>query len=119
MDNKTGLAVLSAVLKGMSCPNRILTSEEDNSTGIDVKDLHKILLKGCYFDPERENKTDTPTAENSVNIDVFVETMDGKPFLLTIKPTTTINELKRIILPSKEISPQTQRLILAIHLDDD
>jgi hypothetical protein len=68
MDNKTGLAVLSAVLKGMSCPNRILTSEEDNSTGIGVKDLHKILLKGCYYDPERENKTDTPSAGNRNNL---------------------------------------------------
>jgi hypothetical protein len=48
-----------------------------------------------------------------------VETMDGKPFPLTIKPIKKINELKRIILPSKEIPPQTQRLILSIHLDDD
>jgi hypothetical protein len=45
--------------------------------------------------------------------------MAGEPFPLTIKPTTTIIELKRIILLSKEIPPQTQRLILAIHLDDD
>ncbi len=68
MDNETGLTVLSAVLNGMSCPNRILTSEEDESTGIGVKDLHKILLKGCYYDPERENKPDTPMAGNNNNL---------------------------------------------------
>jgi hypothetical protein len=68
MDNNKGLAVLSAVLNGMSCPNRILTSEEDNLTGIDVKDLHKILLKGCYYHPERENKPETPMAGNTNNL---------------------------------------------------
>jgi hypothetical protein len=61
MDNETGLAILSAVLNGMSYPNRILTSENDNSTGIDVKDLHKILLTGCYYPPGLENKTDSTT----------------------------------------------------------
>ncbi len=61
MDNETGLAILSAVLNGMSYPNRILTTEEDNSTGIDVKDLHKILLKGCYYPPELEKETDSTT----------------------------------------------------------
>jgi hypothetical protein len=68
MDNETGLAILSAVLNGMSCPNRILTSEEDKSTGIDVKDLHKILLKRCYYPPELENKPDTPSAGNRNNL---------------------------------------------------
>jgi hypothetical protein len=62
MNNETGLAILSAVLNGMSYPNRILTNEEDNSTAIDVKDLHKILLTGCYYPPEQGNKKDTPTA---------------------------------------------------------
>ncbi|EFX82972.1 hypothetical protein DAPPUDRAFT_240453 [Daphnia pulex] len=46
----------------MSYPNRILTSEEyNNSTEIDVKDLHKILLKGCRYPPELENETDSTT----------------------------------------------------------
>jgi hypothetical protein len=67
MDNKKGLAILSAVLNGISYPNRILTSEEynsDKSTGIDVKDLHKKLPTGCYYLPELENEMDTPTADN-------------------------------------------------------
>jgi hypothetical protein len=68
MDNETGLAILSAVLNGMPFPNRILTNEEDNSTGIDVKDLHKILLKGCRYPPELENKQDTPSAGNRNNL---------------------------------------------------
>ncbi len=68
MDSNKGLAILSAVLNGMSCPNRILTPEEDNSTGIDVKDLHKILLKGCCYPPEQENKTDTPTEGKGNNL---------------------------------------------------
>jgi hypothetical protein len=68
MDNETGLAILSAVLNGMSYPNRILTTENDNSTGIDVKDLHKILLKGCRYPPELENKPDTPSAGNRNNL---------------------------------------------------
>ncbi len=61
MNNETGLAILSAVLNGMSYPNRILTSEDDNSTGIDVKDLHKILLTGCYYHPKLQNETDSTT----------------------------------------------------------
>jgi hypothetical protein len=67
MNNETGLAILSAVLNGMSCPNRILTTEEDESTGIDVKDLHKILLKGCRYPPELENKTGTPANDNKTD----------------------------------------------------
>ncbi len=62
MDNETGLAILSAVLNKMSYSNRILTrNEEDNSTAIDVKDLHKILLTGCYYHPKLQNKTDSTT----------------------------------------------------------
>jgi hypothetical protein len=63
MDSKKGLAILSAVLNGRY-PNRILISEEDKSTGIDVKDLHKKLPTGCYYPPELENEMDTPTAYN-------------------------------------------------------
>jgi hypothetical protein len=61
MDNETGLAILSAVLNAMSYPNRILTTEEDSSTAIDVKDLHKILLTGCYYPPRLGNETDSTT----------------------------------------------------------
>ncbi len=69
MDNETGLAILSAVLNGMSYPNRILTTEDDNnSTEIDVKDLHKILLTGCRYPPELENEPDTPSAGNDLII---------------------------------------------------
>jgi hypothetical protein len=78
MDNETGLAILSAVLNGMSCPNRILTSEDDNSTAIDVKDLHKILLKGCYYPPELQNKPDTPANGNKTDI----ENCTGKSIVL-------------------------------------
>ncbi|XP_046638757.1 uncharacterized protein LOC124317966 isoform X2 [Daphnia pulicaria] len=145
MDNETGLAILSAVLNGMSYPNRILTTENDNSTGIDVKDLHKILLKGCRYPPELENKPDTPAngnktdiencketvkelgnenvkledAEKFVNIDVFVGTMEVKPLPLTLKPTTTIAELKEMISSSKEIPPNSQRVIFAINLHEN
>jgi hypothetical protein len=69
MDNETGLAILSAVLNGMTYPNKILTSEEDKSTGIDVKDLHKILLKGCRYPPELENKPDSPANGNKTDIE--------------------------------------------------
>jgi hypothetical protein len=78
MDNKTGLAILSAVLNDMPYPNKILTTEEDKSTGIDVKDLHKILLKGCYYHPERENKPDTPANGNKTDI----ENCTGKSIVL-------------------------------------
>lgn len=61
MDNQTGLAVLSAVLNSMSYSNRIATTEEDNSKGINIKDLHKILLKGCKYHPELNNQSDTTT----------------------------------------------------------
>jgi hypothetical protein len=83
MDNERGLAILSAVLNGMSYPNRILTiNEEDNSTGIDVKDLHKILLTGCYYDPGLENKTDSTT--NGKEIDTTT-TGNGNNLLLRNK----------------------------------
>jgi hypothetical protein len=68
MDNETGLAILSAVLNGMSCPNRILRTEEcNNSTEIDVKDLHKILLTGCYNPPKLQNMTDIATNDKEVD----------------------------------------------------
>jgi hypothetical protein len=67
MDNETGLAILSAVLNGMSCPNRILTTEEDISSEIDVRDLQKILLKGCYYDPGLENGPDIPAKGNKTD----------------------------------------------------
>jgi hypothetical protein len=67
MDNETGLAILSAVLNGMSYPNRILRTEEDNSTAIDVKDLHKILLTGCYYPPKLQNITDITTNDKEVD----------------------------------------------------
>lgn len=82
MDNETGLAILSAVLNGMSYPNRILRTEEDNSTAIDVKDLHKILLTGCYYDPGLENKTDSTT--NGKEIDTTT-TGNGNNLLLRNK----------------------------------
>jgi hypothetical protein len=168
MDNETGLAILSAVLDSMSYPNKILTNEEDKSTGIDVKDLHKILLKRCRYPPELENKPNTPAkgnktdianckgilllsckkncnkkptthfvfiletvkelgnenvkledAEKFVNIDVFVGTMEGKPLPLTLKPTTTIAELKEMMSSSKEIPPNSQRVIFAINLHEN
>ncbi|XP_046638758.1 uncharacterized protein LOC124317966 isoform X3 [Daphnia pulicaria] len=135
MDNETGLAILSAVLNGMPYPNKILTNEEDNSTEINVKDLHKILLKGCYYPLELENKPNTPAnetvkelgnenvkledAEKFVNIDVFVGTMEVKPLPLTLKPTTTIAELKEMISSSKEIPPNSQRVIFAINLHEN
>jgi hypothetical protein len=49
MDNQTGLAFLSSVLDKMSYPNQILSPVQDNSTGIDVGVLHKMLMKGCYI----------------------------------------------------------------------
>ncbi|EFX82976.1 hypothetical protein DAPPUDRAFT_100898 [Daphnia pulex] len=67
MDNETGLAILSALLDSMSYPNKILTSEEANSTGIDVKDLHKILLTGCYYPPKLQNITDITTNDKEVD----------------------------------------------------
>lgn len=69
MDNETGLAILSAVLNGMSYPNGILTTTEEvnNSTGIDVKDLHKILLTGCYYPPKLQNITDIATSDKEVD----------------------------------------------------
>jgi hypothetical protein len=48
-----------------------------------------------------------------------VETEDGKSLLLTIKPTTTIAELKDIVLSTEEIPPNSQRLIVAINLNGD
>jgi hypothetical protein len=55
-----------------------------------------------------------------ININVFVETKDGKSFPSTIKSTTSIAELKDIILSTEDIPPaDTRRLILAIHLGDD
>ncbi|EFX82970.1 hypothetical protein DAPPUDRAFT_240450 [Daphnia pulex] len=131
MDNETGLAILSAVLNGMSCPNRILTTEEDISTEIDVRDLQKILLKGCYYDPGLKNGPAIPANETAKelgnanvedagkSINVFVETMEGKPLTLTLKPTTTIAELKEMISSTQEIPPNTQRLIFAINLNGD
>ncbi len=66
MDNETGLAILNTALNGMSYPNRILTTKGDKSTGIDVKDLHKILLTGCYYPPELQN--------NSKQIQIRIQT---------------------------------------------
>ncbi len=68
------------------------------------------------LDKENSNIDDT---KKSVNIDVFVETKDRKSFPLAIKSTTTIAELKDIILSTEDIPPDTQRLILAIHLGDN
>jgi hypothetical protein len=48
-----------------------------------------------------------------------VETEDGKSLPLTIKPTTTIAELKEMISSTQEIPPNSQRLIFAINLNGD
>ena len=47
MDNQTGLAILSTVLNDMSYKNSM--ASQNNSAGIDVQDLHRLLLKGCYY----------------------------------------------------------------------
>jgi hypothetical protein len=50
MDNQTGLAFLSSVLDKMSYHNQILSPGQDNSKGIEVGVLHKLLMKGCFND---------------------------------------------------------------------
>lgn len=57
MDNQTGLAILSALLNSMSYPNKIATTEEDIAIGIDIKDLQKMLLKGCYHHSKEGSTT--------------------------------------------------------------
>jgi hypothetical protein len=57
MDNQTGLAFLSSVLDKMSYPNQILSPGQDNSKGIEVEVLHKLLMKGCYITGQDDNQT--------------------------------------------------------------
>jgi hypothetical protein len=49
MNNQTGLAFLSSVLDSMSYLDQIVSPVQDSSNGIDVKVLHKLLMKSCYI----------------------------------------------------------------------
>ncbi len=61
MDNESGLRILSAVLDTMSFPNRVVSNRDAvvdplslRSSNIDVsKDLHRLLMKGCYYQRDR------------------------------------------------------------------
>ncbi len=53
-------------------------------------------------------------AEKAKGIDVFVETMEGKPFSLTVKPTTTIAELQDIIISTGNITTSSENLVFSI-----
>jgi hypothetical protein len=55
MDNQTGLAILSSVLHKLSYSNQILPLSQDDSNGIDVGVLHKLLMKGCYTKDHDDN----------------------------------------------------------------
>jgi hypothetical protein len=57
MDNQTGLAFLSSVLDNMSYQNKILSPGQDDSKGIDVGVLHKLLMKKCYITGQDDNQT--------------------------------------------------------------
>jgi hypothetical protein len=55
-------------------------------------------------------------AEKAKGIDVLVETMEGKPFSLTVKPTTTIAELQDIIISTGNITTSSESLVFSITL---
>jgi hypothetical protein len=49
MDKETCLGILIAVLDPKSYPNRVVNdSTLLHSNSIDVEDLHRLLMKGCY-----------------------------------------------------------------------
>nr|CAH0112497.1 unnamed protein product [Daphnia galeata] len=136
MDNESGLGILSAVLDTMSFPNRVVSNRDEvvdplslRSSNIDVKDLHKLLMKGCYYQRDRElghnncegsSKTRSPSSSchsNSLqDIQIFIVKLwstTGKNIAINIKPTATVRQLKELLFLKEDIPPVHQRLIYA------
>ena len=137
MDNESGLQILSAVLDTMSFPNRVVSNRDEvgdplclRSSNIDVKDLHRLLMKGCYYQRERElgpnncegsSKTCSSSYSSSCpsnsmqDIQIFVKmwSTTGKNIAINIKPTATVRQLKELLFLKEDIPPVHQRLIYA------
>lgn len=57
MNNQIGLTILSSVLDNMSYRTKILSTGQDDSNGIDVRELQKLLMKGCYLTGQDDDIT--------------------------------------------------------------
>jgi hypothetical protein len=78
MDKETCLGILSADLD--TYPNRVVDdSDPPHSNSIDVKDLHRLLMKGCYHQRDRDresldhSKNPVGTFKTSREIQIFVK----------------------------------------------
>jgi hypothetical protein len=120
MDKEICLGILSAVLDTMSYPNRVVNdSDPPHSNSIDVKDLHRLLMKGCYHQRDRDresldhSKNPVGTFKTSREIQIFVKSWSttGRIIAINIQPTATIRQLKERIFLKEDIPPEQQRLI--------
>ncbi|XP_046439667.1 uncharacterized protein LOC124190843 [Daphnia pulex] len=109
MDNQTGLTILSSVLDKMSYPNQILSPGQDDSKGIDVGVLHRLLMKGCYI-KGRDNTKDEDGG-TSQTIHVFIKNLTGKTIQFSISPLAKVEDLKDMIRSKEGIPIDQQRLI--------
>ncbi|KZS08210.1 Uncharacterized protein APZ42_027881 [Daphnia magna] len=113
MNDQMGLEILSSILQRMSYPNLVLSKNEDSSYGIDVKDLHRLLLKGCHK-MQKLNKGQELSQvdlESLEGIHLTVKTLTGKTIKIKIKPTASVQKLKEIIKNLEGFSVNEQALI--------
>lgn len=128
MNNQMGLEIISSILQRMSYSNLVLSKNEDCSDGIDVKDLHRLLLKGCHK-MQKLNKGQKLSPvdqlsqvdlESLKEIHLTVLTLTSKTIKIKIKPTKCVASLKAKIQDVEGIPPDQQRLIFqGIEMEDE
>lgn len=113
MDNQIGLEILSSILKRMSYPNMVLSKNDDSSFGINVKDLHNLLLKGCHkMQPiTKSQKLSQVDLGSSEGIDIVVVMMSGRTVKIKIKPTASVLRLKEILSNSQGVQIDDQNIV--------
>ena len=123
LDTQAGLEFLGGVLDSLSYPNRVLSSNEDQSEGVDVIALHNLLMKGCFKKHDEEIGEAIP--QQTLQHDpeayvILVRTLTGKTICIRVKPTTTIAEVKKEVLLKVGIPVDLQRLIFSgVQMEDE
>ncbi|KAI9559938.1 hypothetical protein GHT06_013945 [Daphnia sinensis] len=112
MNNQMGLEILSSILQRMSYPNMVLSNNDDSSFGIDVKDLHKLLLKGCHkMQPlNKGQQLSQVDLESSEGINLTIKCIT-KTLKIKIMPTASVRKLKEKIQNLEGIPVKQQTFV--------